>query len=82
MAWLGIFELMDYSDILVVYDDVQFDKNGWRNRNRIKTPNGIQWFTVAVLTRGKNFHRNNDVMIKKDSWQKNINARLSRIIKN
>ncbi len=36
------------SDIFVVYDDVQFDKNGWRNRNRIKSPKGPFWLTVPV----------------------------------
>lgn len=36
-------------DVFVLYDDVQFDKGGWRNRNRIKTPQGAQWLTVPVL---------------------------------
>jgi hypothetical protein len=47
----------------VVYDDVQYDKHGWRNRNRIKTPHGVQWLTVPVLTRGQNKPANKDVLI-------------------
>lgn len=46
--WLGYFDQIDKSDIFVFLDDVQFDKGGWRNRNRIKTVNGVQWLTVPV----------------------------------
>ena len=48
LPWLGFFEQLYRSDVFVLYDDVQYDKNGWRNRNRIKTANGIQWLTVPV----------------------------------
>lgn len=48
LPWLGFFEQMYKSDVFVVYDDVQYDKEGWRNRNRIKTANGIQWLTIPV----------------------------------
>lgn len=48
LPWLGFFEQMARSDIFVIYDDAQYDKNGWRNRNRIKTPTGTIWLTVPV----------------------------------
>src|SRR4030042_462417 len=48
LPWLGFFEQIHRSDIFVVYDDVQYDKNGWRNRNRIKTQKGFEWLTVPV----------------------------------
>ncbi len=48
LPWLGFFEQMHHSDVFVLYDDVQYDKNGWRNRNRIKTADGIRWLTVPV----------------------------------
>lgn len=48
LPWLGFFDQMNRSDVFVYYDDVQFDKNGWRNRNRIKSPNGPHWLTVPV----------------------------------
>jgi len=53
LPWLGFFEQVARSDSFVLYDDVQYDKHGWRNRNRIKTANGVQWLTVPVLTTGK-----------------------------
>ena len=53
LPWLGFFDQMRRSDVFVYYDDVQFDKHGWRNRNRIKTPAGPLWLTVPVRHRGK-----------------------------
>ena len=53
LPWLGYFAQMWRSDVFVIYDDVQYDKHGWRNRNRIKTPQGSQWLTVPVLHHGK-----------------------------
>ena len=48
LPWLGYFEQISRVDKFVLYDDVQYDKHGWRNRNRIKTANGVQWLTVPV----------------------------------
>jgi hypothetical protein len=53
LPWLGFFEQMDAADVFVLYDDVQFDKHGWRNRNRIKCSQGLQWLTVPVRQHGK-----------------------------
>ncbi len=52
LPWLGYFDLMRRADVFVSYDDVQFDKHGWRNRNRIKCAQGVQWLSVPVLHRG------------------------------
>lgn len=53
LPWRGYFDLIYRSDIFVFYDDVQYDKHSWRNRNCIKTPQGIQWITVPILTGGR-----------------------------
>lgn len=53
LPWLGFFDQIRRCDIFVLYDDVQYDKNGWRNRNRIKTNQGLQWLTVPVLVKDK-----------------------------
>ncbi len=52
LPWLGYFEQLDRADIFVHYDDVQYDKGGWRNRNRIKTASGAAWLTVPVSLSG------------------------------
>jgi hypothetical protein len=53
LPWLGFFDQLRRCDVFVYYDDVQFDKHGWRNRNRIKSPAGSLWLTVPVLTGGR-----------------------------
>lgn len=48
IPWKGYFDLIAAVDEFIIYDDVQFTKNDWRNRNKIKTPNGIQWLSIPV----------------------------------
>jgi hypothetical protein len=48
IPWKGYFDIINDVDLFVFYDDVQFTKNDWRNRNLIKTPAGTQWLTVPV----------------------------------
>jgi hypothetical protein len=71
LPWLGFFDQMYQSDIFVIYDDVQFDKDGWRNRNRIKTAQGEQWLTVPVLTKGLDKPLINEILVNNAAkWQK------------
>src|SRR5438445_6701005 len=51
IPWRGYFHQIQKADTFVFYDDVQFDKRGWRHRNRIKTPQGPTWLTIPVLSR-------------------------------
>jgi hypothetical protein len=53
LPWLGFFDQLRRADVFVIYDDVQYDKHGWRNRNRIKGPAGPHWLTVPVRTSGR-----------------------------
>jgi len=48
VPWLGYFDKVDSADVFVILDSVQYEKNGWQNRNRIKTANGWMWLTVPV----------------------------------
>jgi len=48
IPWRGFFHQIQKADVFVFYDDVQYDKGGWRNRNRIMTPAGAQWLTIPV----------------------------------
>jgi hypothetical protein len=52
IPWRGYFHQIYLADVFVFYDDVQYDKHGWRNRNRIKTHQGSQWLTIPVHGRG------------------------------
>lgn len=51
IPWRGYFDLIQKADTFVFYDDVQYDKHGWRNRNRIKSATGSIWLTIPVLSR-------------------------------
>ncbi len=53
IPWRGYFDFIDSVDLFVFHDDLQYTKNDWRNRNRIKTPNGPAWLTVPVKTEGR-----------------------------
>lgn len=48
VPWKGYFDLINSVDEFVLYDDVQYTKNDWRNRNKIKTDQGVQWLTIPV----------------------------------
>jgi hypothetical protein len=48
IPWKGYFDIIASVDEFIIYDEVQYTKNDWRNRNRIKTPNGVQWITIPV----------------------------------
>lgn len=48
LPWRGYIDFIGSVDIFVIYDDVQYSKNDWRNRNLIKTPRGLKWITVPI----------------------------------
>lgn len=52
IPWRGYFHQIRKADVFVFYDDVQYDKRGWRNRNRVKTAHGSTWLTIPAVSRG------------------------------
>ncbi len=67
IPWKGYFDLIKYVDEFILFDDVQFTKNDWRNRNRIKTSQGLQWLTVPV---GQAINRRiRDVELPNGMWK-------------
>lgn len=66
LPYRGYFYQMHWADVFVFLDDVQFTKNDWRNRNRIKTPRGVQWLTVPVRYHAQQEIR--DVKVANSYW--------------
>jgi len=48
LPWKGYFDLIQSADVFVYYDEVQYTKNDWRNRNRICSKNGVHWLTIPI----------------------------------
>ena len=48
IPWKGYFDLINMVDEFVIFDTAQFTKNDWRNRNKIKTSQGVQWLTIPA----------------------------------
>jgi hypothetical protein len=48
LPWRGYFDLIQSADVFVYYDEVQYTKNDWRNRNRICSKNGTHWLTIPI----------------------------------
>lgn len=55
IPWKGYFDIIGSSDVFVVYDDVQYSKNHWHNRNIIKGKDGPLWLTIPVSRSGGAF---------------------------
>lgn len=68
IPWKGYFDMINQVDEFVLYDEVQYTKRDWRNRNRIKTPQGIAWLTIPVIA--DRFDPINKVAIADPDWNK------------
>ncbi|MBK8982164.1 MAG: WbqC family protein [Ignavibacteria bacterium] len=68
IPWKGFFDSVNLADEFVFYDDMQFTKRDWRNRNQIKTKDGVKWLTVPVDVKGKYFQKIRDTKISDPCW--------------
>jgi len=67
IPWKGYFDLIAAVDEFIIYDEVQFTKNDWRNRNMIKTPKGREWLSIPV---GSHISRPiHEVLLNDSKWQ-------------
>ena len=66
IPWKGYFDFISRVDEFVLYDDVQYTRRDWRNRNKIKMSNGLKWLTIPVSA---DYHDNiNEVIIADSTW--------------
>ena len=68
IPWKGYFTTMRKATHLVVYDDMQYTKRDWRNRNKIITPNGPNWLSIPVKVSGKFNQKINETEVSDINW--------------
>lgn len=76
IPWKGYFELIKKTDLFIFYDDVQYTKYDWRNRNKILTPSGPLWLSIPCGINEKRLIC--EVRIDCVSWQKEHWATIER----
>lgn len=68
IPWKGYFDMIAAVDEFILYDDMQYTRRDWRNRNLIKTPQGPQWLTVPVRVKGKYHQTIRETELDGESW--------------
>ena len=68
IPWKGYFDMIASVDEFILYDDMQYTRRDWRNRNQVKTPQGLQWLSVPVSVKGKYFQKIRDTEIEAGDW--------------
>jgi len=68
IPWKGYFDLIAAVDEFIIYDELQFTRRDWRNRNQIKTPQGLKWLSVPVKVKGKYHQAIREVKIDGFAW--------------
>jgi hypothetical protein len=68
LPWKGYFDLIHDADLFIFYDEVKYTKNDWRNRNRIYSKNGLQWFTIPIAKNAVKL-KISDVSITNKDWR-------------
>lgn len=68
LPWKGYFDLINSVDEFILYDDMQYTKRDWRNRNKIKTQDGLKWLTVPVKVKGEYYQKIRETVINDPNW--------------
>jgi hypothetical protein len=68
IPWKGYFDMIAAVDEFILFDDMQYTRRDWRNRNQIKSPQGLQWLTIPVLVKGKYHQTIRDTEVDGLSW--------------
>ncbi len=74
IPWRGYFNIISQVDAFVIYDEVQYTKNDWRNRNQLKSPSGLIWLTIPVKQNNLD-QKINETEVANQTWRrKHINS--------
>lgn len=81
LPWKGYFDLIQSVDEFVLYDDVQYTKRDWRNRNEIKTPRGKIWLSIPVEVKGKFTQSIRETKIADRNWRQRHWAAVENVFR-
>jgi len=68
VPWKGYFDLISSVDEFILLDEVQYTRRDWRNRNKIKTPQGTKWLTIPVQSKGRYHQRIDETLVSEPGW--------------
>lgn len=68
IPWKGYFDIINMVDEFILYDDMQYTRRDWRNRNKIMTPNGTLWLSIPVINKGKFYQKINETKVVNHDW--------------
>jgi hypothetical protein len=71
IPWKGYFDLVNSADEFILFDDVQYTRRDWRNRNKIKTPQGTAWLSIPVEVKGKYLQKIRETAVSDRDWPRN-----------
>lgn len=69
IPWKGYFDMIAAVDEFILYDDMQYTRRDWRNRNKIKTLQGPKWLTVPVKVKGRYYQTIRETELDGSDWQ-------------
>src|SRR5216684_7708069 len=70
IPWKGYFDLINSVDEFILYDVVQYTRRDWRNRNLIKTREGLHWLTIPVQVKGRYSQTIEETRINDPEWSR------------
>lgn len=70
IPWKGYFDLINMVEEFILYDDVQYTRRDWRNRNKLKSPQGLIWLSIPVQVKGKYLQKIRETLISETDWKR------------
>jgi hypothetical protein len=70
MPWKGYFDIINLVDEFILFDDVQYTKRDWRNRNKIKTKSGLMWLTIPVIVKNRFYQSIRETRVDDTRWNR------------
>ena len=68
IPWKGYFDLINYADKFIFFDEVQYTRRNWRNRNLLNDGKNKKWITLPVNNKGNYNEKISNIVVKDENW--------------